>query len=257
MCKCANAVREPESIGDGDLAILSRRAALGGYLTFLTSGFICLCASLAYLTMATGHGYIIRCCDGRSFYYARYIDWTVTTPIMLFELSTMAISFQKKDTKRVSSSFYDLVWLLFIDVLMIIAGLIGALLCDNAKWAFWGFSMLCFLPILWQLCAWDNKDHARDEPNLGANPSPVQKKKFIEDYFLFHMWSGFKNPMYLTVILWSFYPIVWIFAEGTDQLSANGEAVAYTVLDILAKSLFGFMIVSHTDKGFQVLRSLK
>merc|ERR1740127_266151 len=56
----------------------------------IVAGFICMFASLAYLTMATGHGYIVRCCDGRSFYYARYIDWTITTPLMIWELASLA-----------------------------------------------------------------------------------------------------------------------------------------------------------------------
>merc|ERR1712031_34896 len=89
-------------------------------------------------------GYIVRCCDGRSFYYARYIDWTITTPLMIWELASLA-----------RASRNDTLFLIFIDILMSISGLIGALVCSGEKWAFFGFSILCFIPILTTLCRWD------------------------------------------------------------------------------------------------------
>ena len=46
-------------------------------------------AALAYLTMAGGYGNIIRD-DGRQFFYARYIDWAVTTPLLLLDLAGLA-----------------------------------------------------------------------------------------------------------------------------------------------------------------------
>merc|ERR1711990_1371072 len=110
----------------------------------IVAGFICMFASLAYLTMATGHGYIVRCCDGRSFYYARYIDWTLTTPLMIWELASLA-----------RATHNDTLFLVFIDILMVISGLIGALVCSGEKWVFFGFSILCFIPILTSLCRWD------------------------------------------------------------------------------------------------------
>ena len=40
--------------------------------------------------------------------------------------------------------------------------------------------------------------------------------------------ATYKKAMNITVVTWFFYPIVWIFAEGTGDLSSNGEAIAYT-----------------------------
>merc|ERR1712166_70078 len=115
-----------------------------------------------------------RCEDGREFYYARYIDWAITTPLMLYELVRIA---------NVAS--YQKYFLYSIDILMIIAGLIGALVSGSDKWAFFGFSMLCFLPV------------------------------------------------------------VWVLAEGTNSICASAEAYSYTVLDIIAKSVFGYVIASN------------
>merc|ERR1711998_115643 len=183
----------------------------------IVAGFICGIASIAYLAMSLGHGYIVRCCDGRSFYYARYVDWALTTPLQIWELSRFA-----------GAANLDRLFLTVIDFLMIIAGLIGALICDSEKWAFWGFGILCFLPILWFLCSWDKK--------LDSSASDADKRGA----------SYYRQIMNITVITWFVYPIIWIVSEGTGKISVYGETIAYTILDIISKSVFGWIIV-HTS----------
>merc|ERR1719198_691212 len=82
-------------------------------------------ASLAYLTMATGHGV-----------YIRYIDWAFTTPLQLLDICGFA-----------GASDDQTIWLLGVDFLMIIAGLIGAFLEGQEKYYFWLFGMCMFMPI--------------------------------------------------------------------------------------------------------------
>merc|ERR1719488_194780 len=67
--------------------------------------------------MATGHGVYIREFDGREFFYARYVDWAFTTPLQLLDICGFA-----------GASDDQTMWLLGVDFLMIIAGLIGAFL---------------------------------------------------------------------------------------------------------------------------------
>ena len=43
---------------------------------------------------------------------------------------------------------------------------------------------------------------------------------------------------------WFCYPIVWIVSEGTGTLSVDGEVIIYAVLDIIAKALLGFFIIT-------------
>jgi len=210
----------------------------------IVAGFICIFASLAYLTMATGHGYITRCCDGRTFFYARYIDWTLTTPLMIWELSSLArqvadlLAAQTGSVASITS--LDMVFLIFMDILMIISGLIGSLICGGSKWVFFGFSILAFIPILSQLCSWDRTLQnltaaaaatAVTNPTGGATPAARLR--------------NYRNAMNITVITWFFYPVVWILAEGTGTMSANAEAICYTVLDLLSKSVFGFIIIRN------------
>merc|ERR1719456_1389900 len=160
--------------------------------------------------MSLGYGYTIRCCDGREFYYARYVDWAITTPMMLWEL----IHLNRKNGGVKGS---ERTFMYSVDFLMIISGLIGALICQNHKWAFFGFSILCFIPLLFFL--WNLRDEGVDN-------------------------RTYNQVATITVVTWFFYPIVWIFAEGTDKLCAQGEAICYTVLDIISKSVFGWIIVN-------------
>merc|ERR1719352_2081873 len=48
----------------------------------------------------------------------------------------------------------------------------------------------------------------------------------------------------ITIVTWIFYPVVWLMAEGNNSLAPDKEALAYTVLDVIAKSVFGFVIIS-------------
>jgi len=183
----------------------------------IVTTFVCMFASLAYLTMATGHGVYIRPFDGREFFYARYIDWAFTTPLQLTDIC----GFGAADSDTMA-------WLLGIDFLMIIAGLIGAFFEGQEKWFFWGFGMLMFVPIVYYMLTTIKESEA-----YKAQP---QWKKDV-----------YGKISMLTAVSWACYPVVWMFAEGSNKLSADTEAVAYTILDILAKSVFGFIIVSARE----------
>merc|ERR1711937_224079 len=168
----------------------------------LICGMVTFIASLAYLAMATHHGFYTRCFDGREFYYARYLDWVITTPMMLHALAYIG-------------NMEDNIWhyLFFNDVLMIISGLIGSTVGSGDKWVFFGFSILTFIPHV-------------------------------------HFIVTYTNIMRLTVTAWALYPVVWILAEGTGTISANGEAIFYTVLDIISKAGFGAIIVTMRRNSF-------
>jgi len=227
----------------------------------INAGIVTTIASLAYLAMATGHGFVIKC-NGRAFYYARYIDWFFTTPLLLLDclviagtgFSSMAVSF-----------------MITFDILMIAAGLIGELIEDSFRWAFFGFGMLFFIPIIWYLCRADGSDGQMCGATEGA--LPVQRVA--------------QQVIFMTWFLWMFYPIVWVLCntggtaitgasyshasygvatessygeeasaqyrslQGTEfkpagVISVTTEAWIYTVLDILAKSGFGIIITCTT-----------
>jgi bacteriorhodopsin len=116
--------------------------------------------------------------------------------------------------------------LVILDVLMIVAGVIGAFIDSSTKYLFFAFGMLAFLPILYFLAV-SLKAKAKA---AGSNAAEV-----------------FNTASLLTIVTWSAYPVVWMLAEGTGALSPDTECIVYTILDITAKSVFGFLIVRARD----------
>jgi bacteriorhodopsin len=47
----------------------------------------------------------------------------------------------------------------------------------------------------------------------------------------------------LTAFLWILYPIAWGLCEGGNVISADSEAVFYGILDLLAKPVFGALLI--------------
>ena len=211
----------------------------------LFCGIVCFIASVAYLCMATGHGFYVRCCDGREFYYARYLDWIFTTPLMLHGIVYLG-------------GFDNDTWtyLFFQDILMIAAGLIGSTTCTSDKWIFFAFSMLNFIPILYYICAEMKKEL---DTQIYDEEGKVVQKIALDSTLgatVPHIWFWltFKRAANLLVIVWSLYPIVWILAEGTGVISSNGEAIFYTVLDVIAKSAFGYLIAFASKNSMSNLK---
>merc|ERR1711975_64299 len=174
-------------------------------------------ASIAYLYMATGNGYSEV--DGRQFFYARYIDWFFTTPLLLLDLCALGMA--GADTTN---------FLIGMDMLMIVSGVVGAFLTgtksygDYHPWVFFAFGIFFFLPIVYQL-------------GMGV-PAKLNAENAKSVYTI---------VSWLTIITWTLYPVVWILAEGTHTLSPNMEVVCYTVMDLLSKSVFGLiLIMSHS-----------
>jgi len=198
----------------------------------LIAGCVCLIASLAYLTMATDNGWYTRCHDGRQFFFARYIDWVVTTPLMLHALAHFANS-------------PDEIWnfLFFSDVLMIVSGLVASTIDGPEKWIYFGFSILAFIPVLYYICKL--REQLLNNRWYHSKTGLLMIEWNDETAFLPYIWffHNYQVIADLTVLAWFCYPLVWIFAEGTNMLSVTGEAITYTILDLISKGVFGWFIV--------------
>ena len=169
-------------------------------------------AAMAYLFMALGEGWFEVA--GRPLFYMRYIDWIITTPILLLDLCLLAQAEIEKTA------------LLFLmDILMIIGGFLGSLLTTWYKYLFWGVAMLMYVPIVMELL-FSIRDCARK-----AGEAVLGVYSFLS---------------YLTVVMWSLYPVVWMLAEGSYVVGPGMEALLYMILDIISKVGFGFFLLrSH------------
>jgi bacteriorhodopsin len=114
-----------------------RRDRLFHYIT----ASVVFVASIAYFTMGSNLGFtpipveyhrsdpVVRG-NNRAIYYVRYIDWFITTPLLLTDLLLTA-----------GMPWPTLLWVIVVDEIMIITGLIGALLETRYKWAYFVFGM--------------------------------------------------------------------------------------------------------------------
>lgn len=190
---------------------------------YITAG-ITLVACISYFSMGSNLGQTpiqaefvrpgrdaVRAAGSREIFYVRYIDWFVTTPLLLLDLALTA----------------GLPWptigiLILADWIMIVCGLVGALVSSSFKWAYWVFGMLAFFYVVYAL-AWEGRRNAHA---LG--------RAIHRTYFQCGV---------LTIFLWFLYPIAWGLSEGGNVIHPDSEAVFYGILDIFAKPVFGFLLL--------------
>jgi len=168
-------------------------------------------AATAYLAMAMGTGYYVRRGDnqqsGRWIYYARYIDWIITTPIILYDLGSFS-----------GVGLPQIFLAIIFDIIMILCGLFGALTSHTSRrWVWFGMGNLAFIPILY-LILWNFRKYRVDEVRRGYT---------VQSWYM--------------AIVWIVYPIAWGLGTGGEIISTDAETVWVTCLDIVAKVFYGFV----------------
>lgn len=177
----------------------------------------CAIASLSYFCMALGIGNIRV--DGREFYFARYIEYVATTPIMLADIGVLL-------ELSPSDLFGICVW----DVLMVLAGLFASFTTTKAKFPLFFFGCVCFVIIVARL------------RNVLKRIYATRTKALT--------WP-FKCFLVSMLICWMGYPVIWYLAEGiffcaslvhsptllsgTRKISVDLEIILNGILDILCK----------------------
>ena len=175
-------------------------------------------ASAAYYAMATGHGTIEI--GDKTIFYARYIDWILTTPLLLLSLVLVGLPAVSDHTKtRQRNGLIGA--LIASDISMVVTGAIANFSVSGFDKAVWYVASVgWFLLILWMLFSQVRKE--AEHHNLKAYVSLL---------------------VFLTV-LWTIYPIVWLIGNSELSLISNSlEAAIYAILDVTAKSVFGIILL--------------
>jgi len=115
-----------------------------------------------------------------------------------------------------------IVFTIFMDWIMIICGLIGALVRSSYKFGYFVFGCVALFYIGYVLL-WEARKNAQV---LGSDIGKT--------FLLCGSWTFF---------LWCIYPIAWGLCEGGNVISPDAEAVFYGVLDFLAKPIFGALLI--------------
>ncbi|KAG9915132.1 family A G protein-coupled receptor-like protein, partial [Aureobasidium melanogenum] len=183
---------------------------------------ITMVAAIAYFSMASNLGWtpiyveflrsdpVVRGIN-REIFYVRYIDWFITTPLLLMDLLLTA-----------AMPWPTLLFVLLVDEVMIVTGLVGALVKSSYKWGYFAFGCAALFYVVWVL-VWEARRHAN------ALGSDVGK--------------AFTICGSLTTFLWILYPIAWGLCEGGNVISPDSEAIFYGILDLFAKPVFGALLI--------------
>jgi bacteriorhodopsin len=139
------------------------------------------------------------------------LNRVITTPLLLLDLLLTA-----------GTPWPTLIFVLLVDEVMIVTGLAGALVSTSYKWGYFAFGCTALVYIVYQL-AWESRKHANA---LGNDIGRV-----------FLMCGS------LTTVLWILYPIAWGVCEGGNLIAPDSEAAFYGVLDVLAKPVFGALLL--------------
>lgn len=149
----------------------------------------------------------------------RYVDWLLTVPLLLTEL-VLVLKLSQSTTR-------SLLWRLIIAaVLMIVLGYPGEIAAaDSTARTVWGIlSTIPFLYILYVLFVELSKSLDRQEGTV---------KKIVD------------GLRWLLLATWGVYPLAYMAPSLIDN-EATAEVVrqvGYSIADILAKPLFGVLIV--------------
>jgi len=185
-------------------------------------------SSLSYFAMASGAGTSFVCervtdvhehlpdtyhrvC--RQVFWARYVDWTLTTPLLLWELCILGGVDGAHTLMATASS-----------LVMTLAGLASAYgRKDTAqRWGWFAIAVLGYLFVVW---------------HVALHGSRMVKAKGDKVAKLFAGLAGF------IFVVWTIYPIVWGIAEGAHKTTVDTGVVIYAVLDLLAKVGFGLYVL--------------
>jgi bacteriorhodopsin len=176
--------------------------------------FIAAVASCSYYAMWAGLGVEYKTTDTtpRVIFWARYLDWVITLPLILTNLALMS----RSDTPTILSLVGNI-------VLYVICALIGALTVAPYKYMWWVGGLIFLIIVFVHL---------------------LQRLNNAEGYG----GDALKGLTWLTILCWLVYPIVWIVgSEGTGALGLSQEVGIVTIVDLIAKIGFGFYLLANVD----------
>lgn len=175
----------------------------------LKSFYITLWAAALYLTMILGE--TVTPLKGQTVYWGRYVDWVVTTPLLLLDLGVLA-GLRPKLIAGVIAA----------DIFMILTGLVATLEAPPTSYLWYIISCGAFLAILASLMT-------------EFTASAAKRNVKVDNLF-----TTLRNVL---IVLWCGYPIVWILgAEGFRVINTGFETALYAILDLSAKVGFGLIL---------------
>jgi sensory rhodopsin len=162
-------------------------------------------AAVAYAFMAVDIGTVSV--SGRLVSVARYVDWLITTPLILLFLSMLG------NTDRGS-----LGRLIVADVALLVLGGVAVVIPGPIRWLAFAGGVAAFGVLVYELYA-----------NIPAKATFESERTRM-------LFVTLRN---LTIALWTLYPVVWVLApSGIGLLTRDMAMLVIAYLDLISKAAF-------------------
>lgn len=219
------------TLSAGVFALLSWNVPTSKRIYHVTTTLFSIISALAYFGMAAGQASSLSCHavrdrhshvpdtfhdECRQVFWARYVDWALTTPLVLLNLCLLA-----------GVDGAHTLMAIVANVITVLAGLFAAYGSEHTaqKWGWFTIACLGYLFVVWHVGLHGTKM----VQNKGGRVSKL--------------WASL--AIY-SLAVWAAYPIVWGIAALARRTSVDTEILIYAVLDILAKPVFGlWLLISH------------
>lgn len=180
---------------------------------YLVATFIPIWSGLAYMAMALGQGKVEVA--GQITHYARYIDWIVTTPLLLLALACTAMYSIAKDWTLIAA-------LMGTQAIVVVTGLVADLsTTDTARFLWYTCGVVAFLVVLWGIWM----------PLRATTRGQGVELSRLYDRLL----------VYFTVF-WISYPITWLIGpSGLGWVNQTVETLLFCVLPFFSKVGFSYL----------------
>lgn len=182
---------------------------------YLIHTFVVVWSGLAYSAIAFGQGTVEI--GGETVYFARYVDWVVSTPLLLLSLVLTG-----KYTLKLEGSITA--GLLGSQVIMILTGLVADLSPAENRW-YWYIAGCVALLVVYRLMWKELYEKAK-----------IQGPELTQAY---------KSSAIFLSVQWLLYPLVWALgAPGLGLFGPLLTSVLFIILPIVSKAGFAFFNLS-------------
>ncbi len=171
-------------------------------------------AAIAYAIMALGIGWISVA--DRTVFLPRYVDWVLTTPLIVLFLGMLA----GIDRRQFGIA-------LGLNTLVMVTGFVAATLPGTERFALFGVGSLAFVGLAYYLLG--------PMTDAAETRSPGIRSLYVR----------LRN---LTIILWLIYPFIWVLGPpGFALLSPTVDVALITYLDLVTKVGFGLIALDASS----------
>ena len=172
-------------------------------LVFVIAFFCTAISCFSYFAMASGYGVFVTA-NGGLIFWARYVDWMITTPLSLVIMTILA-----------QSTLEETFFLVLTDVLMVLSWLCFAVIAAPFKFVWWSIGTLLFLVVALRL----NSVVQESESRIGPAAHDVLKTLAL-----------------ITTAMWLGYPLMILLgSDGVSAIPTKAELGCLTLLDLSAK----------------------